>query len=652
LTRIVSIIVIFFFVLNISAKDFETLLENYFGNRTPAAQDYLDLSQIQDVFEFFQSNPININSANKKQLRDLPFITDWIIDEIKSKGPYKTRFELEKVINELAADEIIKFILKECLTTSKTISKDFNNNYTVRYRSNLEPIKGFENKKYLGSELNFYQKLRTRYQDFDLNLVIDKDDGEVSITDFYSLALKYEKENFKVIAGDYNISYGLGNLYDQSFLSLKNSDFINTSSEFGHGAEMNRSTIDFNFFRGVYLEKTFYLNSFSDFRIAALYGNTKRSATVDFDRDVVSSVYKTGYFRTETEIEKKNQLNESLLGINLEYETQNFSLGFLTTHLGYDKFIESTSFSSFYGRNGFLNTLYGRFGSNDEILKFELCSDINNNLSFRTNYLLEFYDNLIFLTDLRYTEPNYRAPYATNFGEQSFVANEKGVLTGISYNIDNITLALFSDIYNSDLKTFNTTKPIRGVEYYLDMILNSQSTKYHIRIDYERKSDTFKEDSLITKFTIPNTKLNTRFEINRSIGNNFNFRGRAELSFRINDFQDLQTGNLILLELKRKGSKIDLHYGISYISFNTSDFETVIYTYMYQVPGFAYVYPFYQSGNNINIFVKYNIIDGVDMWLRANHLFKNSSAKIGSGNEEVIGNKRTQLIFQMQYNIN
>jgi hypothetical protein len=641
-----------FFVLETKAKDFETLLENYFGNRTPAAQDYLDLSQIQDVYDFFKSNPLNVNSSNKKQLRGLPFMTDWVIDEIKSKGPYKNRFELEEVIDKIATDEIIKFVLRECLTTSKTQSKDFNNSYTVRYRSNLEPIKGFVNEKYKGSELNLYQKLRTKYQDFDLNIVIDKDDGEVSLTDFYSVALKYEKESYKAIIGDYNLSYGLGNLYDQSFLSLKNSDFVNTSSEFGYGAEMNRSTIDYNFFRGVYLEKTFYLNSFSDLRLATLYGNTKRSATVDSERDIVSSVYKSGYFRTETEIEKKNKLDESLLGLNLEYETQDFSLGFLTTHIGYDKFIESSSFSSFYGQNGFLNTLYGRIGSNNEILKFELCSDMNTNMSFRTNYLLELYDNLMFLTDLRYTEPDYRAPYATNFGEQSFVANEKGLLTGITYNIDNITLALFSDFYNSELKTFTTTKPIRGIEYYLDMIIKSQATKYHIRIDYERKSDTFKSDTLNTKFTIPNTKLNTRFEINKYIGSNFTFRGRAELSFRINAFQDLQTGNLMLLELKRKGSKNDLHYGISYISFNTTDFETVIYTYMYQVPGFAYVYPFYQSGNNINAFIKYKIVDGVDMWVRANHLFKNSAGKIGSGNEEIIGNERTQLIFQMQYSIN
>ncbi|MFA7325212.1 MAG: hypothetical protein WC121_00970 [Candidatus Kapaibacterium sp.] len=649
--RVVPILILFLFILEIDAKDFETLLENYFGNRTPAAQDYIDLSQIQDVYEFYSTDPININSANKKQLRELPFITDWVIDELKSKGPYKNRFELEETINNIATDEIIKFVLRECLTTSNTKEKDFNNSYTVRYRSNLEPTKGFVNDKYMGSELNLYQKLRTKYQDFELSTVVDKDDGELSITDFYSLSLKYEKEDYKLIVGDYNLSYGLGNLYDQSFLSLKNSDFVNTSSEFGHGAEMNRSTIDYNFFRGGYLEKTFHLNSSSNLRVASLYADTKRSATVDTTRDIVSSVYKAGYFRTETEIKKKNQLDELLLGLNVEYETEKFSLGALTTHLGYSKFIESSSFSSFYGQSGFLNTIYGRIGRNDEILKFEMCMDVNTNISLRTNYLLEIYENLIFLTDIRFTEPNYRAPYAMNFGEQSFMANEKGILTGISYNYDNMRIALFSDFYNSELKTFTTTKPIRGIEYYLDLVLDNKSTKYNIRIDYERKSDTFKSDTMNTKFTIPNTKLNTRFEVNSNLGKYFAFRGRAELSFKINDFQEVQGGNLILLELKKKGSKLDLQYGLSFITFNTTDFETVIYTYLYQVPGFAYVYPFYQSGNNINAFVKYKLIDEISLWFRINHLFKNSNGKIGSGNEEIVGNERTQLIFQMQYMI-
>lgn len=650
--KVFTILFLFQFVLAIEAKDFETLLENYFGNRTPAAQDYLDLSQIQDIYEYYSNSPININTASKKKLRELPFITDWVIDELKSKKPYKNQNELVFVINNLAADEIIKFVLRECLITTNTKSKEFKNNYTARYRSNLEPTKGFINEKYMGSELNLYQKLRTKYQDYELNIVVDKDDGELSVTDFTSLALKYEKEDHKVIIGDYNLSFGLGNLYDQSFLSLKNSDFINTSSEFGHGADMNRSTIDYNFFRGIYAEKTFSSYNKTNFRIATLYGDTKRAATLDTERDVVTSIYKSGYFRTETEINKRNRLDELLLGLNIEYETEKFSFGALTTRLEYSKFIESSSFSSFFGQSGFLNSFYGRIGSNDEILKFEFCSDVNSNISFRTNYLLEIYDNLIFLADIRYSEPTYRAPYAMNFGEQSFMANEKGVFTGISYIYNNINIALFSDIYNSEYKTFTTTKPIRGIEYFLDFVLDNKVTKYNLRVDYERKSDTYKPDSSITKLTIPNTKINTRFEVNTNIGKLYTFRGRAEWSFKINDYQELQSGNLILLEIKKKQNKLDLQYGLSYIIFNTTDFETVIYTYMYQVPGFAYVYPFYQSGNNINAFIKYKLIEEISLWFRLNHLFKNNGGIIGSGNEEIVGSERTQLIFQMQYAIN
>lgn len=651
MTRIVILISFLLLSLKISAQDFETLLENYFGNRTPVAQDYLDLSQIQDVFEYYRTNPININSASKKELRELPFISDWVIDELKSKSPFSNRFELQNTIDNLSSDEIVIFILKECLTISNLKSKKFNCNYTVRYRNNLEPTKGFEKNKYLGSELNFYQKLRTEYKDYELNAIIDKDDGEVEIADFNSIGLKYEIDNFKFILGDYNLSYGLGNLYDQSFLSLKNSDFINTSSEFGQGATLNRSTIDFNFFRGGFVDKVFYLNSSSNLRFATFYANTNRAATLDTSRDIITSVYKSGYFRTETEIKKKNQLSEILYGLNLEYESEGFSLGILGTQMEYNKFIESNSFSSFYGKRGNLNTIYGRIGSNDEIFKFELCNDVNYNLSIRTNYLLELYENLIFLTDIRFSEPNYRAPYSMNFGEQSFVANEKGILSGISYKFDNINVAFFSDFYNSELKTFTTTKPIRGIEYYLDVILKSGATKYNFRINYERKSDTFKSDSLLTKFTIPNSKISTRFELNSNLGSDYTFRGRSEIAFRINDFEEIQTGSLLMLEIKKKGNKEDLHYGFSFITFNTPNFETVIYTYLYQVPGFAYVYPFYQSGNNFNLFLKYSIIEEIDIWLRANYLFKNGVDKIGTGNEEIEGNERTQLVFQIVYNL-
>lgn len=643
----IRIIIILLLLISTSvySNDFETLLENYFGQRTPTPNSYIDVSQIQDKYELYSNSPININKANLKTLKYLPLVNDNILEELSDGKPYKSKEELADRINSIQSEEIIKHILRECLSI-KTQQKSRNQlTYIARNQSLLQERKGFKDEKYVGSELGLYQKFNINYNNYELNSVIDKDAGERYINDFTSISAKYDIEDLKIIIGDYNLSFGLGNVYDQSFLSLKNTDFINTSTEYGYGAEMNRSTLENNFFRGIYGE--FYISS--NLRLSSFYSNYDRAATLNEETNIISSIYNSGYYRTETEIQKIRTLNEQLSGIDLEYNIGELSVGLLTTYIDYSNEINSSSNSTFFGKNGFLNSVYGAYNTDKESLKFEVGIDARNYISLRTNYLMELSDRISFLTDIRYADPDYRAPYASNFGEQSFVANEMGVLTGLIYNEKKLHLSLFADFYSTKRNTFTTKQPVRGIQLFTDLRLKVGRTDYGFRFNYERKSDSYISDIINTKLTIPHDKINTRFDINTNLGSGFKLRARTDITFKLNEFSDAEVGNLYLFELKKRDNKLNIYYGISYISFNTTSFESAIYGFQYQVPGLAYVYPFYQKGNNISMFLKYEPFEFIDIWMRFNHLYKNNNDNIGSGYEEIVGNKRTQLIFQVQY---
>lgn len=640
------------FTMNIIvAKDFETLLENYFGGETPVANDQIDLSQLQDLFEFYSENQLNINKASIRELVKLPFVNKSLIKDLRKNKTFKTKSELINAIDSLNTDDITKFVLKECLTIKSIKKQEYEASYRIRNKSTLQEKKGFKDGKYLGSPLNMYQKLNLKSPYLELYTIMDKDAGEVAINDFTSASLKYENDGLKVIVGDYNLFYGLGNIIDQSFFSFKNASFISTATEFGNGGSQNKSTLGSNFFRGLFAEYSLPLSYVSNLKISAFYSNYDRTATIDTNRNIVTSIYKSGYYRTQTAYNNFGNLNEKLFGLSAEYNSSALTLGIFSNYLKYNNYILSSSFADFSGKEAVLSSIYVAYNQDRYNIKSELGIDGKQNISVRTNYLIKINSGLSFLTELRFTEPEYRAPYASNFGEQPYLSNEKGVLSGINYTKDNLQLSLFTDIYRSDYRTYSTTQPISGVQYYLDLKYKQEYTDYAIRINFDQKSDAFNLNNANSKVTEPNHKITTRFDINKQFVAGYKFRARLEFSYKYNDINADETGKLIQFELKKDYKNINLYTGINYTIFNTTSFESVIYGYQYQVPGLAYVYPYYGRGTNLSLFAKYKLLEYLDLWIRYNHLFKSNEDTIGTGDELIVGNMRSQLIFQLQLNV-
>ncbi len=648
---LIRVLLIFLLPTIIIADDFDLLLEKYMGELNPMYKNRLDISQIQDLYSYYSKYPLNINSAIITKLEDIPLVSREMFNQLQKKRPYTNKSQLFNAINSLPTDEFIKHILINTMTIDKSRKKREGTTYTVRNHSTIQKEDGFVREKYQGSRLDLYQKLNVKYDGLELSAISDKDAGELEVLDFTSVGLEYNYENLKMIAGDYNLFFGLGNLYDQSFLSLKGTDFINTSTEYGYGAKVNRSTLESNFFRGGFLEYTHNYNYFNNIVLRGFVGNTNRAATYKEEEGIVSSVYKSGYFRTETELQKKGILNEQLYGANVEANLNNISFGVLSTYLKYDIPISSNSFSTFQGQEGMLSSIYGNYNTDYTATKFETSFDINNNPSARLNYLNNVSDNVSFMIEGRYAHEDYRAPYASNFGEQSFVANEKAILTGLSYSRDKLDLSAFVDMYSTILNTFTTNQPVKGIQYFVNAFYGTSKTNYTLRLNYEQKDDSFRDDEVYnSRITVPNNKMHIRLEVNTKLTSTLSLRGRTEYSYTFNDIVDTESGNLIMLDIRKRDRGNNLYYGINYINFNTDSFESVVYAYQYQVPGLAYVYPFYNSGNSISAFVKYEPLEFLDVWVRLNHLFVNRDASIGSGYDEIDENNRTQLIFQLRFN--
>jgi hypothetical protein len=209
--------------------------------------------------------------------------------------------------------------------------------YRIRNQSRFSGIAGVEEDKFSGDELDLYQRII--YKDENLYSIFQtkKSVGEININEFISGSIAYNTNNIKIILGDFVPTAGFGSVFWSAFAPTKGSDVISPTIRLSKGIEPNKSTINFNVFRGIYGEYTLN-NLFSDnnantkiedinndiLKIRYWSANNSKSATIN-ENNEVTSIAIIPKFRTEREIAKKDNLNEKNQTINLEYQYSNLA---------------------------------------------------------------------------------------------------------------------------------------------------------------------------------------------------------------------------------------------------------------------------------------------------------------------------------------
>ena len=206
--------------------------------------DYeLDYTTLFQAFEEYYYNPIDLNSANESDLKDLMFLTEFqIFSLIKYRqkfGMYVSLYELQFVdgIDDLTLKRLLPFV---CIREAKPSEiKDFKRIFTygkhvgiVRYQRLLQEKAGYKeipdsvlalnpNKsRYLGSPDKLYYRHNYHYTDkIFYGITAENDDGEQFYKgakkygfDFYSaqFQLNRERKKKKIIVGDYIAQFGQG----------------------------------------------------------------------------------------------------------------------------------------------------------------------------------------------------------------------------------------------------------------------------------------------------------------------------------------------------------------------------------------------------------------------------------------------------------
>ncbi|MCE5304104.1 hypothetical protein LLG34_00150, partial [bacterium] len=355
-------IIIIFPYSSIFSQELENQIERIYDNTSGSSYSENEI----DYIEYRRLNKLNLYYANKNDITQFPtfdiIIASKILDYVKN-NPNANFAKLSKDLN-LSSDQEI--ILDNCAIINKIIQQEFFFNSRTRNYQQFDKVYGFEKQKFLGSKLEYLQKVISKYKNLETGFVFDKDAGEMNFIDFYSGYLEFENNNTKFIVGDYYVELGLGNILSREFPSRKGSNIISPTLNIGDGIRPSRSSLDYSYFRGVALQNTFnFSDSSINLKVSLAASKTTKSGNLDTVSKTISSIYLSGLYRTPTEISKREVIDEKSIFGSVEMQVSDFLFGFGTFYLDYNYPIQSSSSSAFLGKNGLLKSVWARYLKNN-----------------------------------------------------------------------------------------------------------------------------------------------------------------------------------------------------------------------------------------------------------------------------------------------
>ncbi|HEX9251445.1 MAG TPA: helix-hairpin-helix domain-containing protein, partial [Ignavibacteriaceae bacterium] len=294
-----------------------------------------DSEELVDILEYLIRNPIDINQVDLFDLSKLPYMdpqsAQKIIDHRNKFGYFFSPSELFAIrdLDKQLIEKILPFIKTsrpenqiESFESIRTESNSFFNKSKVNIRNrvtnDLQNRDGFTSGKYQGSKLKTYNRLLYNYdRNYQAGVLIEKDPGELSYTDFTSFHLLVKDigviNNF--IAGDYVLEFGQGLALWSPFGFSKGADAVFPVKKRARYLRPYTSAAEYRYYRG-----SATTLSYDDFSLTAFYSNNTFDATLDPITGEITSVSQTGFHRFESELNKKAASKSKIIGGVLDYK--------------------------------------------------------------------------------------------------------------------------------------------------------------------------------------------------------------------------------------------------------------------------------------------------------------------------------------------
>lgn len=645
----------------------------------------IDLTNITEILTYRIDHPLNLNAATWEDLQELFLLSDLQINDLivhrDAYGKFISIYELQslkywdlttiqlilpfvKVDDKLdqlhvSLKETLKYGTFEAFLRYQRIPED-----KQAYEDVSDSIQQTSNSYYYGNPDRYYTRLRFSYRtNLSIGVTAEKDPGEQFFQgaqkngfDFYSAHAYYKGGKYirSVALGDYQIQIGQGLNLWSGYAFGKTADATNVKKS-ANTLRPYSSVDESRFLRGAAVDL-----GVGDFALT-LFGSKKGvdgSIVTDSlldEIEFVSSINVTGFHRTNSEIARKRELQETMAGANLRYNKRSFQLGVAATYQGYDRVLL---------RDTFAYNLYDFRGKSTVGLSADYSWLIKNfNFFGETAYsthskswanvhgVLFSIDNRVQMSLVyRNYQRGYHTFYNAGFAEASRTQNEKGLYAGINVNLTrSLSLNGYADAFKFPWLRYQVDAPSQGHEWMIQPTYRpSRDFEIYFRFrEQVRPKNSRDSDGTITPIEDVQQR-NYRLNLSYKVMEGLQLKSRVEYVTINRKSNTPEAGFMISQDIIYKPKSMPFDIALRYALFDTDSYDSRIYTYennaLYVFSSPAYYY----QGSRAYVLVRYTFLRKIDLWVRyGTSIFANRNS-IGSGAEEIIGNKRSDITVQLR----
>ena len=656
--------------------------ENIIENTVANTESEFENENIIEDLQSLSYNPININDTSGSLAifyqYDLltPMQEKNITDYIKTYGKLITLNELMAVpgLNRKTIDQLIPFINVHAIEKKQYSLveqlKYGRKRLMVRNQFVVEQQRGYQSTDstiaaFAGNKHHVYLKFRQQFaKSLSIGLVADKDAGEAffqannsSGFDFYAGHIKYRPVHSiinQINIGDYEVKIGQGLIQWNGFSLGKGAD---ASTVFLKSPVLREytSSNEINYLRGLAADLQVHNNISTTF-----WASHKQMDANQLEGNwgdgpgKISSLQQTGYHRTPGEISDKGSTNQTITGVNTEYESDWLTVGMTGQYqkLSDSLIYRDQDYQRFYPKS----SQFYHAGIHYTILKgrnylFGETALTNNKAVATVNGIQHhFTGGLKGTLVYRNYSKKYTSLYGSAFGENTNVNNEEGMYLGLEYSpAPNITIETYYDYFRFPWKKFRVSKPSKGNELLFRTIYEpTEAISLELRNKFETKELDMAGNGLPSKQLDTQRRYSNRLELRYKptellylksrIGHTFyEFQNRAEHGFLV--FQDL------IYQFPAEELKL---YGRMAV-FHTPSYNSRVYAYENDLLYNFSVPAYYGTGSRWYFMTAYEPVRNIKLWFKASQTIFTDRDTISSGNTEIQGNKRTDMKLQIQW---
>jgi hypothetical protein len=614
-----------------------------------------------DMLCDMEANPININTATREELEQLPFLTAEEVEDISEylylHGPMKSLGELAMIENLDYFKRRLLFyftyageVESRTFPSMKNILKygkhDVMGTVKVPFYTRKGDKDGYEGYQYKHSiRYDFSYGDRVRFgvlgaQDAGEPFFAGKNNLGYDFYSFYFVLKKLGK--IKTLAlGRYRVRFGMGLVINNNFSFGK----LSALSSLGRGGSNIRAHSSLS--SGNYLQgAATTVNIVKGLDVSAFVSYRKFDATLNADDGTIATILESGYHRTETELDKKNNSSHVLAGGNVDYSAGGFHVGLTGVYVSLDKRLKPKTEAVYrrhyasgkdfynigidYGYTGHRISFHGETATGG-------CNAIAtiNSLSFSLT------DNLDLLALQRFYSFRYYSLFAESFSEGGAVQNESGIYLGANWRpIPNLSVMAYSDFAYFAWPKYQASDSSRSFDNLMQMIYVPGGWTFSARYRYKmRERDNAEKSALIFKKEHKG-RLSAAYESGV-------WGGKFQADIAYTDYKKKSFGWMLSQNVSVRLEK--LFYAImSFGYFDTDDYDSRVYAYERGLRYSFYSPAYYGNGVRAALFAVSDFSDKITVTAKVGVTKYFDRDKIGSGYQEIDGSSATDLELQLR----